>query len=189
MLPPDALFYLEVEMKKTYRTLVFAAMCLALAIVLPSLLGSFPDINQVISPMHIPALLCGFICGPAWGFIVGFVAPLLRSALLGMPPFPTVALPMAFELAAYGLMSGLLYKLLPKKIPYIYVSLITSMICGRIVWGIAKLILTVAQKGTFTFAAFITGAVTSAIPGIICHIILIPLIVIALKQAKMLSEQ
>ena len=176
-------------MKKAYRTLVFAAMCLALAIVLPFLTGQIPEIGQMLSPMHIPALLCGFVCGPVWGLIVGFVAPLLRSTIFGMPPFPTVALPMAFELAAYGLMSGLFYKLLPKKIPYIYVSLITSMICGRIVWGIAKLILTVAQKTSFTFTMFITGAVTSAIPGIICHIILIPLIVIALKRARMLSEQ
>ncbi len=176
-------------MKKVYRTLVFAAMCLALAIVLPFLTGQIPEIGQMLSPMHIPALLCGFICGPVWGLIVGFVAPLLRSAIFGMPPFPTVALPMAFELAAYGLASGLLYRLLPKKIPYIYVSLITSMICGRIVWGIAKLILTVAQKSSFTFTMFITGAVTSAVPGIICHIILIPLIVMALKRAKMLSEQ
>ncbi|MBQ8250255.1 MAG: ECF transporter S component [Clostridia bacterium] len=176
-------------MKKAYRTLVFAAMCLALAIVLPFLTGQIPEIGQMLSPMHIPALLCGYICGPVWGLLVGFVAPLLRSVIFGMPPFPTVALPMAFELAVYGLMSGLLYKLLPKRIPYIYVSLIGSMICGRIVWGIAKLILTVAQKGTFTFAMFISGAVTSSIPGIICHIILIPLIVMALRRAKILSEQ
>ena len=176
-------------MKKAYRTLVFAAMCLALAIVLPFLTGQIPEIGQMLSPMHIPALLCGYICGPVWGLLVGFVAPLLRSVIFGMPPFPTVALPMAFELAVYGLMSGLLYKLLPKRIPYIDVSLIGSMICGRIVWGIAKLILTVAQKGTFTFAMFISGAVTSSIPGIICHIILIPLIVMALRRAKILSEQ
>ena len=41
-----------------------------------------------------------------------------------------------FELAVYGLTAGLLYKALPKKIPYIYVSLILSMLIGRIVWGL-----------------------------------------------------
>lgn len=175
-------------MKKQYRNLVFAAMCLALAIVLPFLTGQIPEIGQMLSPMHIPALLCGFICGPVWGLAVGGVAPLLRSALFSMPPFPTAALPMAFELAVYGLASGLLYKLLPKRVPYIYVSLIGAMICGRVVWGIAKLILTVAQAGEFTFAAFIAGAVTGSVPGIICHIVLVPLIVIGLKRAKLLSD-
>ena len=176
-------------MKKIYRTLTFAAMCLALAIVLPFLTGQIPEIGQALSPMHIPALLCGFICGPVWGLIVGFVAPLLRTVLFGMPPFPTVALPMAFELAVYGLSAGILYRILPKKIPYIYVSLIASMLLGRIVWGIVKLLLSIAQASEFTFNAFIAGSVLHSIPGIICHIILIPLIVIALKRAKLLNEK
>ena len=174
---------------RTIRTLVFAAMCLALAIVLPFFTGQIPEIGQMLSPMHIPALLCGFICGPIWGFAVGAVAPLLRSALFSMPPFPTVALPMAFELATYGLIAGLLYRMLPKKIGYIYVSLIGAMVTGRIVWGIVKLIMTVAKAGQFTFAAFIAGAITGSIPGIICHIILIPLIVIALRRAKLIDGE
>ena len=175
-------------MIKTYHTLTFAAMCLALSIVLPFLTGQIPEIGQMLSPMHIPALLCGFICGPLWGCAVGAGAPLLRSVLFGMPPFPMVAVPMAFELAAYGLIAGLFYKLLPKKIRYIYVSLICAMLCGRIVWGIVKVIMSIAQASNFTFAAFITGAITGSIPGIICHIILVPLIVIALKRAKLIQD-
>ena len=180
--------FLEDTMKKTYRTLVFAAMCLALAIVLPFLTGQIPEIGQMLSPMHIPALLCGYICGPLWGCAVGAIAPLLRSALFSMPPFPMVAVPMAFELAAYGLIAGLFYKLLPKKILYIYASLICAMLGGRIVWGIVKVIMSIAQASNFTFAAFIAGAITGSIPGIICHIILVPLIVIALKRAKLIQD-
>ncbi len=175
-------------MKKTYGTLVFAAMCLALALVLPFLTGQIPEIGQALSPMHIPALLCGFICGPVWGLIVGFVAPLLRTVIFGMPPFPTVALPIAFELAIYGLSAGIFYRMLPKKIPYIYVSLIASMIIGRIVWGIVKVFMCIAQASEFTFNAFIAGAVLNSIPGILCHVILVPLIVIALKRAKLLNK-
>ncbi len=179
-------------MKKSNRTIVrtlaFAAMCLALALVLPFLTGQIPEIGQALSPMHIPALLCGFICGPIWGLIVGFVAPLLRSAIFSMPPFPTVALPMAFELAVYGLSTGILYRLMPKKIPYIYVSLIASMLLGRIVWGIVKFFMSIAQASEFTFNAFIAGSILNSIPGIICHIILVPIIVIALKRAKLLKE-
>lgn len=162
-------------------------MCLALALVLPFLTGQIPEIGSALSPMHIPALLCGFLCGPVWGGIVGAVAPLLRHALFGMPPL-MAAIPMAFELAVYGIASGLLWKLLPKKIPFVYVSLVGAMIAGRIVWGIVKLVMSVAQISEFTFAAFIAGAITGAIPGIICHIILIPIIVIALKRAKLLSD-
>ena len=173
--------------KKLIRTLTLAAMCLALAIVLPFLTMQIPQIGQALSPMHIPALLCGFICGPFWGAAVGFVAPLLRHLMFGMPPLMT-AIAMAFELAAYGFFAGLFYKILPKKIPYIYVSLVGAMIVGRIVWGIVKLFISIAQASEFTFAAFIAGAVTGAIPGIICHIILVPLIVIALKKARLVPE-
>ena len=178
-------------MNKLHRRIVSAvsaAMCLALAIVLPFLTGQIPEIGQALAPMHIPALLCGFVCGPVWGAVVGFVAPLLRTALYGMPPFPTVAVPMAFELAVYGLMAGLLYKMLPKRNAYIYVSLVGAMISGRIVWGIVKLIMTVAKAGSFTFAAFISGAITTAIPGIICQLVLIPLIIMALKRTKIISK-
>ena len=173
--------------KELIRTLTLAAMCLALAIVLPFLTMQIPQIGQALSPMHIPALLCGFICGPFWGAAVGFVAPLLRHLMFGMPPLMT-AIAMAFELAAYGFFAGLFYKILPKKIPYIYVSLVGAMIVGRIVWGIVKLFISIAQASEFTFAAFIAGAVTGAIPGIICHIILVPLIVIALKKARLVPE-
>ena len=173
--------------KKLIRTLTLAAMCLALAIVLPFLTMQIPQIGQALSPMHIPALLCGFICGPFWGAAVGFVAPLLRHLMFGMPPLMT-AIAMAFELAAYGFFAGLFYKILPKKIPYIYVSLVGAMIVGRIVWGIVKFFISIAQASEFTFAAVIAGAVTGAIPGIICHIILVPLIVIALKKARLVPE-
>lgn len=169
------------------RTLAFAAMCLALAIVLPFLTGQIPNIGKALSPMHIPALLCGFICGPIWGLIIGFVSPLLRSQIFIMPPL-AVAFPMAFEMAAYGLSAGILYKLLPKKIPYIYVSLVSAMVIGRIVWGIVKWTVAVVNASSFGFAAFIAGAVTGSIPGIICHIVLIPLIVIALKKAHLMPE-
>ena len=174
-------------MKSRYRKLVFAAMCLALALVLPFLTGQIPEIGAALSPMHIPALLCGFICGPVWGGIVGAAAPLLRHVLFGMPPL-MAAIPMAFELAVYGISAGVLYRLLPKKVPFLYVALIGAMIDGRIVWGIVKLIMSVAQASEFTFAAFIAGAVTGAIPGIICHIILVPFIVLALKRAKLMPE-
>lgn len=178
---------LIIKIRLHLRRLAYAAVCLALALALPFLTGQIPEIGQALSPMHLPVLLCGFICGPLWGLAVGAVAPLLRHFLFTMPPL-AAAIPMAFELGVYGLMTGILYRLLPKKVPYIYASLLGSMVCGRIAWGIVKYYLSVAQSGAFTFSAFIAGAVSGSIPGIVCQIILVPLIVMALKKAKIMPE-
>ncbi len=124
-------------MRKNTKKLCYAAACLALAMVLPFLTGHIPTIGQMLSPMHIPVLLCGFLCGWPWGLVVGFTAPLLRSVLFGFPAFFPGACSMAFELATYGFVSGILYKRLPDKTSSIYIALIAAMVCGRIVWGIA----------------------------------------------------
>lgn len=168
------------------RHLVYAAVCLALCMLLPFLTGQIPQIGSALSPMHIPVLLAGFLCGPWWAMAVGFVAPMLRHVWLGMPPLIT-AIAMSFELAAYGLFSGLLYRLLPKKTVNIYVSLIGAMILGRIVWGITMVVISGVSGSAFTWSAFIAGALLNAVPGIILHIVLIPILVMALKRAKVLD--
>ena len=163
--------------------LVIAAVCLALCMVLPFLTGQIPEIGSMLSPMHIPVLLCGFLCGPAWAAVVGAIAPLLRFALFGMPPLFPVGVAMCVELATYGAVCGILYRALPRKPATIYVSLIAAMLAGRIVWGVVRAALSGATGAAFTWAAFIAGAFTQAIPGIILHIVLIPLIVLALEKA------
>ena len=165
------------------RKMTYSALFLAIAMVLPFLTGQIPQIGSMLSPMHIPVLLCGFTCGWPWGLVVGFISPLLRSVLFGMPAMFPGAVAMAFELAVYGCMSGLLYHLLPKKKWIIYLVLIISMIAGRIVWGIARLILAGLSGGSFTWQLFIAGAFTKAIPGIILHIIIVPILVIAIEKA------
>ncbi len=174
-------------MKQKYLTgtlkLVYAAVCLSLCLVLPFLTGQIPEIGSKLSPMHLPVLLCGFLCGWQYGLAVGAVAAPLRFLLFTMPPFPN-CLFMAFELAAYGLMTGLFYKVFPKKAGYIYVNLILSMLIGRIVWGAARFALMGLTNTTFSFQLFLSGAFLDAIPGIICQIVLVPLIVIALQRAN-----
>ena len=165
------------------RKLTYAALYLAIAMLLPFVTGQIPEIGSMLCPMHIPVLLCGFMCGWPWGMTVGFIAPLLRSVLFGMPAMFPGAVAMAFELAVYGSMAGLLYHLLPKKKWIIYAGLLISMIAGRIVWGIARLILAGLTGNSFTWALFLAGAVTNAIPGIIMHLILIPVLVIAMERA------
>ena len=165
------------------RRMTYAALFLAIAMVLPFVTGQIPEIGSMLCPMHIPALLCGFMCGWPWGLAVGFIAPLLRSVIFGMPAMFPGAVAMAFELAAYGGLAGLLYRLLPRKEWSVYAVLVISMIAGRIVWGIARVILAGLSGSSFTWALFLAGAVTNAIPGIIMHLILIPVLVIVMDRA------
>lgn len=164
--------------------LALASMFLALAFVMPFLTGQIPQIGSKLCPMHIPVILCGYVCGAPWGLVVGFIAPLLRSVTLGMPPLFPTAFAMAFELAVYGFMSGLLYRKLPKNKANVYISLIVSMIAGRLVWGIVQLCCVGFDISRFSLAAFWTGAVVNAIPGIIIQLVLIPIIVMALEKVN-----
>ena len=171
---------------KNILRLTISALCLALSYVLPFITLSSPQLGQMLLLMHIPVLLCGFLCGWQWGLGVGFIAPLLRSLTLGAPVLFPSALCMAFELATYGAVAGLMHKLLPRKKPYIYLSLVISMLSGRVVWGIAMAICLSGGNG-FTFGAFISGAITGAIPGIIIQILLVPILVMALDNKRVLK--
>ena len=169
--------------------LALASMFIALAFVMPFLTGQIQQIGNMLCPMHIPVILCGFVCGGPWGLVVGFIAPLLRSLILGMPPMYPVAFAMAFELAIYGLMSGILYRTLPKKKIYIYFTLIVSMIAGRFVWGAVQFACTGLDVSKFGFASFWAGAVTNAIPGIILQLVLIPVVVMLLEKTKIINRR
>lgn len=169
------------------RDLILAALCLALAMLLPFLTGQIQNLGNMLCPMHIPVLLCAYICGYRWAAAVGFISPLLRYAIFGMPPIMLAGVSMAFELLTYGLVAGLLYEKLKKNTLNIYVSLIISMISGRVVWGIARLIISGVTGTEFTWQLFIGGAVLQAVPGIILHILLIPIIVMALRRAKLID--
>lgn len=172
---------------KDTKKMVLSALFLALGLVLPFLTGQIPEIGKMLLPMHIPVLLCGFICGGPWGLLVGFITPLFRSAVFGMPVMMPMAVGMAFELATYGYVAGLLHKKLPEKNLFLFVSLIGAMIAGRVVWGIVSLVLYGVMGDGFTMKMFIGGALLNAIPGIILQLIMIPAIIIALKKAKVLK--
>lgn len=162
--------------------MVLSAMFIALGIVLPFFTGQIPQIGSMLLPMHIPVLLCGLICGWQYGAVVGFITPLLRSALFTMPPFIT-ALAMAFELMTYGLVTGLLYSRCKWKcIVSLYRTLLIAMVSGRAVWGIVMVLISGASGSLFTWQAFIAGAFLNAIPGIILQLVLVPGVMLALGK-------
>ena len=116
------------------------------------------------------------------GLAVGFIAPILRSFTLGMPPMFPTAFCMAFELAAYGFVAGWLHNKLPKKKINVYMSLLSAMVIGRLVWGIVMFCCMGLNVSKFCFSAFLAGAVLNAVPGIVVQIILLPILVITLEK-------
>lgn len=166
------------------KNLALMAMLLALAMVLPFLTGQIPAIGNMLLPMHLPVFLCGFLCGAPYGAILGFLTPLLRSSLFGMPPLFPTATAMAFELCAYGFFSGLFYRLFPRQnLLSVYLSLLLSMLIGRGVWGLVQYIQLSFTGSSFTWALFASGAFLEAFPGILLQLVLIPALLFALDKA------
>ena len=174
-------------MRKQLKNMILSAMFIAIGLLLPFITGQIPEIGNMLLPMHIPVMLSGLVCGWHFGAAVGFITPLLRSFIFGKPILFPSAVAMAFELAAYGLVIGLVFAILKKKgILALYISLASSMLAGRAVWGVVMWLMLLSGKG-FTVAAFISGAFTTAIPGIILQFVLIPAIMIVLKRAKLVD--
>ncbi len=167
----------------TTRKIILSGLFLALGIVLPFLTGQIPTIGRMLLPMHIPVLLCGFICGHKHGAVIGFILPLLRFVLFGMPPLMPVGFAMSFELAAYGFLSGILYNKFRNSPFKIYMTLIISMIFGRVVWGVSMYLLMFVNDGDFGFNLFLNSVFLSSIPGIILQLVLIPLIVKLIEKS------
>ena len=171
---------------KQIRVMVLSAMFLALGLVLPFFTGQIPQIGGMLLPMHIPAFLCGLICGWQFGVVVGFIMPLLRMMLFGMPPLMT-AVAMAFELAGYGAAAGLLYERLPRKVWRAYGALIGAMLAGRVAWGLASwAIYALLTPNSFALATFWTGGFVNAWPGMVLQVVLVPLVVLSLERARLI---
>lgn len=166
------------------RKIVLTALFMAIGMILPFITMQIPSIGNMLLPMHLPIILCGFLCGGPYGFVAGAVVPLLRSVIFGAPPFMPTAVAMAFELATYGLVSGLMYKRLHDKKWGIYISLISAMILGRVVWAVVSIGLYSMLGNVFTWKIFVMQAVANAIPGIILQLILIPLLVYKLSKQE-----
>lgn len=171
------------KVKKSVKNLTLSAIFMAIGIVLPFFTGQIPAIGNMLLPMHIPVFLCGLICGWQYGAAVGFILPLFRSFLFGAPPMFPAACAMAPELLTYGLVAGLLYNRSRWQcVLSLYRSMIIAMICGRVVWAAAQIILLGIGGNKFTWEAFAAGAFLNAIPGIVLQLVFVPAVMIALNK-------
>ena len=172
----------SIRLRQEIRHLVLSAMFLALGIVLPFFTGQIPQIGSMLLPMHLPVFLCGLICGWQYGTLIGFVLPLLRMSMFGMPPLLT-AVAMAFELATYGGIAGWLYgRSRWQCVIALYRSVLIAMVAGRIVWAAVRVVMTGVAGEPFTWQIFVTGAFLNAIPGIILQLVFIPALMVALDR-------
>ncbi len=162
--------------------MIITAVCIALCVVLPMAFHAIPNAGSVISPMHIPALLCGLICGGAFGLLGGLLGPLAASFLTGMPPFAYLP-PMMVELAVYGLVSGVVMQHIRtgRKMLDLYLSLLAAMLAGRIIAGICRA--WIFAPGEYSFAIWASSYFVTAIPGIVLQLLLIPPVAAALERA------
>lgn len=168
-------------MKKNVRSITYGGLFLALCVLFPIFFHMFgAQAGKIFLPMHIPVLLCGFIAGPVVGGIVGVFGPILSAAFTGMPAGPML-ISMPIELGLYGLAAGIFYY---KMNLNVYVSLLLSMICGRIALAAILLLLTDVFGIKTIGAAAVFTSIGAAIPGIVIQIACIPLIILGLKRVK-----
>ena len=166
------------------------AICIALCYVLPVAFHAV-GAGPYFSPMHIPVLLCGLICGPGYGLFCGIAGPVISSTT-GMPSMTQLPyfLP---ELMTYGLVCGLMMKLIRTKSTTadIYIAMAAAMLLGRVVGGVAQA-LVVQLLGTgkvFNVTVWATSYFLTAIPGIATHLILVPVLYLTLEKAGMIPKR
>ncbi len=171
--------------KNSTKKMVLAALCVSLGVLLPQALHAIPYAGQIFLPMHIPVLLCGFMCGGLWGLACGVITPILSSLIFSMPPVPYLP-GMVLELAIYGLAAGLLYRKLNLNI---YIALILSMLAGRVAYGLMNTLLFISgQNSEYSFAIFFTSLFVKALPGIIIQLVLLPVLVLGLQKAGIIPK-
>ncbi len=165
------------------------AVCLALCCVLPTAFHAV-GLGGAFSPLHLPALLCGLICGWPYGLFCGLAGPALSCLITGMPSAVQLSW-MLPELGAYGLTAGLLYRWIRtgSLTADLVLSLAAAMLLGRIAGGAAKALFLLPTDRPMTLPLWISGYFVQTLPGAVLQLILLPALVLALTKAGILPQR
>ena len=168
--------------KRCLLDLLLAVCCVGLGFLLP---WAFQWVNngvQVLLLLQLPVLLCGMLCGPAYGLSCGLLIVLLPQFFPGIPgmALSTGAL---WELAIYGFLAGLFTYLLAAAPPVlnVSVSLLGAMLLGRGFCGLLEALVFVPR---YTWAQWLRESFVICLPGIVLQLAAIPLITLALRRCK-----
>ncbi len=151
---------------------ILAACFLALGVVLPLFIGQVPSLGRMLLPMHIPVLLCAFICGKRYAVPMAMLLPLVRYALFSLPAFPLIV---AAELAIYALTAGCLIEgkpLLTRK--NIGVILAITLVCGRLVRMVLQIGFLLLINSEAAIPAFLADTMLVGLVGGVLHWLLLP---------------
>ncbi len=176
-------------MTRSYtKKMTIAAVCTALCAVLPLAFHAIPNGGSLFSPMHIPVLLCGLVCGSGFGMLCGAVGPVVSALATGMPG-PAYLPAMVVELAVYGLVSGGMMRLVRsgRWAVDVYASLLTAMALGRIAAGVATAF--IFDLGEYSLAIWVASYVTGTLPGAALHLVLVPAVLAALERARLIPAR
>ncbi|MBD5133082.1 MAG: ECF transporter S component [Clostridiales bacterium] len=171
------------------KKLTICAVCIALCAVLPPVFHMLA-LGSILSPMHIPVLLCGLACGWPYGAFCGLAGPVVAHLINGAPA-AAMLVSMIPELIVYGLACGLLMKLVRTGNLYadLYCALVPAMLLGRVAGGVARALFLMGSGESYTLAMWAGAYLIQAIPGIILHLILIPALVVLLARAKLIPAR
>lgn len=168
------------------REMVLAGLFIAIGVVLPAMFH-FVGLGSTFLPMHIPVLIAAFILGLPYAVAVGMITPLLSSLITGMPPIFPVMPYMVFELGAYAAVCNVLSRRLKLNT---YLSLILSMVAGRLVAGVAVWVLVTFFGAKFPSpVVFIISAVTTGLPGMMVQLLFIPPVILLCKRANIIRNE
>ncbi len=172
-------------MKLNVKTLTYSGLFVALGVLFPQIFHLFGGVGTIFLPMHIPVLLAGFFLGAVPAALSGFLTVILSASLTGMPPVPVLYF-MMVEVTAYGFLAGLFYK---KYKLNVYVSLLLSMLLGRVALGVTVYILQPLLNLKLSPAVYMTNALVNGVPGIIIQLVFIPALVFALERVMVKSNE
>lgn len=181
-------FVRSLTMSKTKR-LCICAICIALCCILPQAFHAVA-LGSAFSPIHIPVLLCGLLCGWFYGLICGVIGPVFSCLFTGMPS-AAMLVSMIPELCVYGAVCGLMMKWVRTGKLYadLYLALIPAMLLGRVAGGIVRAITYLSSAEGYSVALWTTSYVVGTLPGIILHLIVIPVLVLVLMKARLVPDR
>ncbi|CEN83226.1 Predicted membrane protein [[Clostridium] sordellii] len=155
------------------KKIAFSSMFIAFGIILPMIFHTVNLAGNIFLPMHIPVLIGGFLLGPVCGMLIGIITPVLSGFMTGMPPIIPVMPIMAFELCAYGFLTGYIFN----KTKKIYITLFCTMLGGRLFAVIGAYLVSITVAPKVNPLLFVFGNITMAIPGILIQLIFIPIFI------------
>jgi len=165
------------------------SFCIALCYVLPLAFHAL-GVGSAFSPMHIPVLLCGLLCGWPYGLFCGVAGPVISSLLSGMP---TAAQLVYFipELAAYGFFAGLLFARIRTGRLYrdVYLALLPAMLLGRVLGGAAHALFFLSTARTYSLALWAGAYLVGTLPGAAAQMVVLPLLVSVLMRAGLIPRR